>query len=98
MTSSGTYGGCWTAVWCIGGGMASGSPRATIPVSKLPWVAFRIYDDVPSGWYVFPPPRGTAPPTTVERTPALWSPESCDVSVRCAADGRAVVNDRGDAI
>lgn len=36
-------------------------------------VAFRIYDDSPSAWYAWPPPQGSAPPTTVERTPALWS-------------------------
>jgi hypothetical protein len=40
---------------------------------RLPRVAFRIYDDAPGGWYAWPLPRGTAPPTTVERTPALWS-------------------------
>jgi hypothetical protein len=41
--------------------------------SRLPRLAFRIYDNSPSGWYAWPPPQGSAPPTTVERTPALWS-------------------------
>jgi hypothetical protein len=40
---------------------------------RLPRMAFRIYDDAPPGWYAWPPARGTAPPTTVERTPSLWS-------------------------
>ena len=40
---------------------------------RLPRIAFRIYDDSPSGWYAWPPPQGSAPPTTVEHTPALWS-------------------------
>jgi hypothetical protein len=38
-----------------------------------PRIAFRIYDDAPGGWYAWPLPRGTASPTAVERTPALWS-------------------------
>jgi hypothetical protein len=38
---------------------------------RLPRIAFRIYDDAPSGWFVWPLPRGTAPATTVERTPYL---------------------------
>jgi hypothetical protein len=40
---------------------------------RRPRIAFRIYDDSPSGWYAWPPPQGNAPPTTVEHTPALWS-------------------------
>jgi hypothetical protein len=40
---------------------------------RLPRLAFRIYNDEPPGWYAWPPARGTAPPTTVERTPSLWS-------------------------
>jgi hypothetical protein len=39
---------------------------------RRPRLAFRIYNDAPSGWYAWPPARGTAPPTTVERTPSLW--------------------------
>ena len=40
---------------------------------RLPRVAFRIYNDVPSGWYAWPLPRGSAPATTVEQAPVLWS-------------------------
>jgi len=40
---------------------------------RLPRIAFRIYDDAPGGWYAWPPPQGTAPPTTVENIPELWS-------------------------
>jgi hypothetical protein len=40
---------------------------------RLPRLAFRIYDNSPSGWYAWPPSPGSAPPTTVEHTPALWS-------------------------
>lgn len=40
---------------------------------RLPRLAFRIYDNSPSGWYAWPLPQGSAPPTTVELTPALWS-------------------------
>jgi hypothetical protein len=39
---------------------------------RRPRIAFRIYDDSPSGWYAWPLPKGSAPPTTVEHTPALW--------------------------
>ena len=37
-------------------------------------IAFRLYDDAPSGWFVWPHPPGSTPPTTVEQTPDLWSP------------------------
>lgn len=40
---------------------------------RLPRVAFRIYDDSPSGWFAWPPPQGTAPAAQVEQSPALWS-------------------------
>jgi hypothetical protein len=40
---------------------------------RLPRIAFRIYDDDPGGWFAWPLPTGTAPPTTVERAPALWA-------------------------
>jgi hypothetical protein len=40
---------------------------------QRPRIAFRLYDDAPGGWYTWPLPRGTPSPTTVERTPALWS-------------------------
>lgn len=39
---------------------------------KLPGVAFRIYDDSPSGWFAWPP--GFAPHTSVEQAPSLWVP------------------------
>lgn len=41
---------------------------------RPPRVAFRIYDDSPSGWFSWPPPQLRAPATLVERTPALWIP------------------------
>jgi hypothetical protein len=37
-------------------------------------VAFRTYDDAPSGWFAWPAPRGAAPATTVEQAPVLWVP------------------------
>lgn len=39
---------------------------------RLPRVAFRIYDDSPSGWYAWPLHRSTTSPTTVEQEPDLW--------------------------
>ena len=42
--------------------------------SRLPRVAFRIYDDAPGGWYAWPLPLGNAPAVTVEQTPAFWIP------------------------
>jgi hypothetical protein len=41
---------------------------------RLPRMAFRIYDDAPSGRFAWPLPRGTAPPTTVEQAPEHWAP------------------------
>ena len=41
---------------------------------RLPRLAFRIYDDAPSGWFASPPPRGNLPPSSVEQMPVLWSP------------------------
>ena len=41
---------------------------------RAPRIAFRIYDDAPGGWFAWPLPQGTAPPTIVERNPALWAP------------------------
>lgn len=40
---------------------------------RLPRIAFRIYDDNPSGSYSWPRPRGSVP-TTVERVPEEWAP------------------------
>jgi hypothetical protein len=41
---------------------------------RLPRVAFRIYDDSPSGWFAWPRPQGAAPPSSVEQTPVRWAP------------------------
>jgi len=41
---------------------------------ELARVAFRIYDDSPSGWFAWPSPQGTSPPTSVEQSPLLWIP------------------------
>lgn len=41
---------------------------------RLPRVAFRIYDNDPSGWFAWPPPPGSAPHSSVERSPSLWAP------------------------
>jgi len=41
---------------------------------RLTRVAFRIYDDSPSGWFAWPRPQGAAPPSSVEQTPNLWAP------------------------
>jgi hypothetical protein len=38
---------------------------------RQPRIAFRIYDDAPGGWFAWPMPPGTAPPTIVERSSAL---------------------------
>ncbi|HET6778598.1 MAG TPA: hypothetical protein VFH26_06895 [Gemmatimonadales bacterium] len=40
---------------------------------RLPRVAFRIYDDAPSGWYSYPAARGKAPAASVEQAPVLWA-------------------------
>jgi hypothetical protein len=37
-------------------------------------MAIRVYDDAPSGWFSWPAPAGPAPGSSVERTPALWTP------------------------
>jgi hypothetical protein len=37
-----------------------------------PRVAFRIYDDSPSGWFSWPSPPGKTPASSVEETPSLW--------------------------
>ena len=38
---------------------------------RLARVAFRIYDDSPSGWFAWPP-QGSAPAATLDQSPALW--------------------------
>jgi hypothetical protein len=39
---------------------------------RRPGVAFRIYDDSPSGWYAWPPPTGGKQPAGVEKVPDRW--------------------------
>src|SRR5215216_5104589 len=41
---------------------------------RLARVAFRIYDDAPSGWFAWPAARGSSPASSVERAPSLWIP------------------------
>ncbi len=38
-----------------------------------PGIAFRVYDDSPHGWHVWPNPSGIKQPTEVERRPDLWA-------------------------
>lgn len=40
---------------------------------RLPRIAFRIYDDDPQGWFVWPLPQGTPQPSSVEQVPDLWA-------------------------
>ena len=39
---------------------------------RRPGIAFRIYDDSPSGWFAWPAPTGGRQPAGVERVPDLW--------------------------
>jgi len=39
---------------------------------RRPGVAFRIYDDSPSGWFVWPARADGRQPASVERVPDLW--------------------------
>lgn len=39
---------------------------------RLARMAFRIYDNSPSGWFSWPRPKG-AVPTEVERAPDRWA-------------------------
>jgi hypothetical protein len=39
-----------------------------------PRLAFRTYNDRPSGWWSWPTPPAGVPPQRVERTPDLWVP------------------------
>lgn len=41
---------------------------------RPPRIAFRIYDDAPSGWFAWPPPTGSTPHSRVEQAPSLWVP------------------------
>jgi len=38
-----------------------------------PGMAFRVYDNDPHGWHIWPSPSGIRQPTEVERRPALWA-------------------------
>ena len=37
-----------------------------------PGIAFRVYDDSPSGWFAWPAPAGGRQPAGVEKVPDLW--------------------------
>jgi hypothetical protein len=39
---------------------------------RLPRMALRIYDNSPSGWFVWPPAHALQPATSIEMIPALW--------------------------
>jgi hypothetical protein len=39
---------------------------------RWPGIAFRIYDDSPSGWFAWPAPTDGRQPAGVERVPDLW--------------------------
>lgn len=41
---------------------------------RRPRVTFRIYDDSPAGWFVWPTPKGVRQPSAVEEKPELWAP------------------------
>jgi hypothetical protein len=41
--------------------------------SNHPGIAFRVYDDSPNGWHIWPTPSGIRQPTEVERRPELWA-------------------------
>lgn len=41
---------------------------------RLPAIAFRIFDDDPSGWYAWPLPPPGVQPGSVEDDPSLWVP------------------------
>jgi hypothetical protein len=39
---------------------------------RRPGIAFRVYDDSPSGWFAWPAPAGGRQPAGVEGVPDLW--------------------------
>jgi len=43
-------------------------------VGTLPRMAFRVFDDSPQGWYVWPQATGAAQSTMLERRPDWWAP------------------------
>ena len=40
----------------------------------LPRMAFRVFDDSPQGWYIWPQAAGAVQPTMLERRPDWWAP------------------------
>jgi hypothetical protein len=40
---------------------------------RRPGIAFRIYDDSPSGWFAWPAPESGRQPVSVERLPDAWA-------------------------
>lgn len=40
----------------------------------LPRIAFRVFDDSPQGWYIWPQAAGAVQPTMLERRPDWWVP------------------------
>jgi hypothetical protein len=39
----------------------------------IPRIAFRIYDNDPSGWFTWPSPSSGQQPTSIERSPSCWA-------------------------
>jgi hypothetical protein len=39
---------------------------------RRPGIAFRVYDNIPGGWFVWPAPKPGRQPTAVEDVPDLW--------------------------
>ena len=44
----------------------------------LPRMAFRVFDDSPQGWYIWPQAAGAVQPTMLERRPDWWAPVRLD--------------------
>jgi hypothetical protein len=40
---------------------------------RRPGIAFRVYDDSPSGWFAWPAPESGRQPVSVERSPDVWA-------------------------
>jgi hypothetical protein len=60
--------------WEIGADNGSRGWNLILRLDPAWRIAFRIYDDSPSGWFSWPTASGLTPATTVERTPSLWVP------------------------
>jgi hypothetical protein len=39
---------------------------------RRPGIAFRVYDDGPSGWFAWPAPAGGRQPSSIEKVPDRW--------------------------